>query len=376
MREEVTARRCVADTVTMHPLSDARIELRSDNSVGVAPEILAAVVAADEGGTMAYGADPWTARLHERVAEVFEHDDVAVFPVVSGTAANALGLSALCPPWGAVLCHESAHIVRSEGGATSLFTNAVMHGLPGDEHARLTAAALEEAFASTRWGDPHHSQPAVVSLTQPTDLGTLYSIEQLRSVTETARARGLRVHIDGARVANALAALGCSPAELTWRSGVDVLSLGATKNGALSTDAIVCFDPALRDELTYRLKRAGHVASKMRFQSAQLDAYLTDGLWLGLARTANEAMARLTAGLAELGITPVHDPAVNMGFFRADAEVIDAWEAAGLDFYRMGKDRVRLVSSFRSTPAEIDEVLRRMAATPRRNSPDEAAPAP
>ena len=117
-----------------------RIELRSDNSVGVAPEILAAVIAADVGGAMAYGADPWTARLHERVAEVFEHDDVAVFPVVSGTAANALGLSALCPPWGAVLCHETAHIVASEGGATSLFTSAVMKGLPGDEHGRLTPA--------------------------------------------------------------------------------------------------------------------------------------------------------------------------------------------------------------------------------------------
>ena len=240
----------IADTVTMDSLSATRIELRSDNSVGVAPEILAAVVAADEGGAMAYGADAWTARLHERVAEVFECDDVAVFPVVSGTAANALGLSALCPPWGAVLCHESAHIVRSEGGATSLFTSAVMRGLSGDDHDRLTAAAIEEAFASTRWGDPHHSQPAVVSLTQPTDLGTLYPIEQLRSVTTTARSRGLRVHVDGARVANALAALGCSPAELTWQSGVDVLSLGATKNGALSTDAIVCFDPALRDELT------------------------------------------------------------------------------------------------------------------------------
>jgi threonine aldolase len=269
-----------------------------------------------------------------------------------------------------VLCHESAHIVRSEGGATSLFTSAVMHGLPGDDHARLTAAAVEEAFASTRWGDPHHSQPAVVSLTQPTDLGTLYPIEQMRSVAELARSRGLRVHVDGARLANAVAALGCSPAELTWRSGVDVLSLGATKNGALSTDAIVCFDPALRDELTYRLKRAGHVASKMRFQSAQLDAYLTDGLWLRLARTANEAMARLASGLAELGVAPLHEPAVNMGFFRVDPDVIDGWEAAGLDFYRMGEDRVRLVTSFRSTPAEIDQALRRMTTPARHNAAD------
>ena len=223
-----------------------RIELRSDNAVGVAPEILAAVAAADAGGAMAYGDDPWTARLHERVAEVFEHDGAAVFPVVSGTAANSLGLSALCPPWGAVLCHETAHIVVNEGGATSLFTGAVMRPLPGDEHALLTPTSLHDAFDATRWGDPHHSQPAVVSMTQPTDLGTVYPLDQVRAVADTARARGLRVHMDGARIANAIVALGCSPADLTWRAGVDVVSLGATKNGALSTDAIVCFDPARR----------------------------------------------------------------------------------------------------------------------------------
>jgi threonine aldolase len=341
-------------------LSGARIELRSDNSVGVAPEILAAVVTADEGGAMAYGADRWTAALHERVAEVFERDDVAVFPVVSGTAANALGLSALCPPWGAVLCHETAHIVTSEGGATSLFSTAVMRGLPGDDFARLTPESVEAAFAATRWGDPHHSQPAVVSLTQATDVGTVYPLAQVRAVAATARTRGLRVHMDGARVANAIVALGCSPADLTWRAGVDVLSLGATKNGALSTDAIVCFDPSLRESLTYRLKRAGHVASKMRFQSAQLDAYLTDGLWLRLARAANDAMARLVTGLAAIGLQPIHPPAANMAFLRVPPATIDAWADAGLDFYRMGADRVRLVTSFRTTPDVVDEALRRM----------------
>jgi|HigsolmetaAR201D_1030396.scaffolds.fasta_scaffold13576_2 threonine aldolase len=342
-------------------MHDGRIELRSDNSVGVAPEILAAVADANVGGVMAYGDDPWTERLQQRVAEVFEHD-VAVFPVVSGTAANSLGLSALCPPWGAVLCHETAHVFCSEGGATSLFTSAVMRGLPGDDQARLTPASVRAALDATWWGDPHHSQPAVVSFTQPTDRGTVYPLDQLREVVAVAKERGLRVHMDGARLANALVALGCTPADLTWRSGVDVLSLGATKNGALSTDAIVCFDVSLREELTYRLKRAGHVASKMRFQSVQLDAYLTDGLWLRLARTANEAMARLTAGLVELGITPLHQPAVNIGFFRVEPHVIEAWEAAAIDFYRMGEDTVRLVTSFRSTPEEIDEALRRMAA--------------
>ena len=339
-----------------------RIELRSDNSVGVAPEILAAVIAADAGGAMAYGADSWTARLHERVADVFEHDDVAVYPVTSGTAANALGLSALCPPWGAVVCHETAHIIVNEGGATSLFTSAVMKGLPGDDNGRLTPQSVEVALEATRWGDPHHSQPSVISLTQPTDHGTVYPLGQLRAVVDVARARGLRVHIDGARLANAVVALDCSPADLTWRAGADIVTLGATKNGALSTDAILCFDPSLRESLTYRLKRAGHVASKMRFQSAQLDAYLTNGLWLRLAATANEAMTRLVAGLGERGLVPDHVPRANMVFVRADPAEIDAWEHAGLDFYRLTKDRVRFVTSFRSTPEQIDEVLRRIDA--------------
>jgi len=344
-------------------LAAVRIELRSDNAAGVAPEILAAVAAADAGGAMAYGADPWTARLHERVAAVFDHDDVAVFPVVSGTAANAIGLSALTPPWGAVLCHETAHVVVNESGATSLFSSAVMRPLPGDDHGRLVPGSLVDAFATTRWGDNHQSQPAVVSMTQPTDRGTVYPLDQLGAVADVARQRGLLVHLDGARLANAIVVLGCAPADVTWRSGVDVLSLGATKNGALSTDAIVCFGAVRAEELSYRLKRAGHVASKMRFQSAQLDAYLTDGLWLRLATVANEAMATLADGLAGLDIHPLHPPTVNMGFFRVAPPVIDAWADAGVDFYRMAKDEVRLVTSFRTTPDVVAEALRRMSAT-------------
>jgi len=223
------------------------------------------------------------------------------------------------------------------------------------------APAVEDAFATTRWGDAHHSQPAVVSMVQPTDLGTVYPVDQLHAVAAVARDRGVRVHVDGARIANAIVALGCTPADLTWRAGVDVLTLGATKNGALSTDAIVCFDPALREQLTYRLKRAGHVASKMRFQSAQLDAYLTDGLWLRLAATANAAMARLATGLAAMGVEPESAPLANMAFFTVPPDAIDAWAAAGIDFYRMADDRLRLVTSFRSTPEEIDEALDRMA---------------
>ncbi len=313
------------------------IELRSDNAAGVAPEILAAVSGADVGSALAYGADEWTARMEARVREVFEHDGARVFPVSSGTAANALGLSAMCPPWGAVLCHETAHILRTECGATSMFGGgAALVGVPGSG-GRIDPAALETALRTARWGDPHQSQPTVVSVTCPSDLGTLTSAEHLAELARIGAAHGLRAHLDGARMANALVALGCSPAALTWRAGVDTFTLGATKNGALSTDAIVTFDAATADQLVYRTKRAGHVASKMRFQSVQLDAYLTDGLWLRLARRANEAMARLVGGLTAIGVEPIHEVRANMAYVRLPDAAVDGLTDAGLLFYRMGE---------------------------------------
>ncbi|MEZ5237306.1 MAG: beta-eliminating lyase-related protein [Acidimicrobiales bacterium] len=353
------------DLVPTGPDAGHRIELRSDNAAGAAPELLAAVAAANTGSALAYGADAWTRRLEEKVAAVFERepgrDAVRVFPVVSGTAANALGLSALCPQWGAVLCHESAHILRSECGASSLLGGGLqLRGLPGPG-SKLTVESLAQAFAATNWGDNLHAQPSVLSLTSPTDLGAVYTVAEVSALAATARERGLRVHLDGARLANAVVALGCTPAELTWRAGVDLVSLGALKNGGISCDAIVCFDEAAAAELHYRTKRAGHVASKMRFQSAQLDAYLSDGLWLQLAARANAAMARLTAGLDRLGVAVLVRPAVNMVFVRLDERVAGALDAAGVDFYRMGAGTVRFVTSWQSTDADIDTVLDRLA---------------
>jgi threonine aldolase len=339
-----------------------RIELRSDNAAGVAPEILTAIAGANSGGALAYGGDDWTARLQQTVADVFEDPDVRVFPVVSGTAANALALAALCPPWGAVLGHETAHIIRNECGATSMFAGgAMLLGLEGPG-SLVSPDALEATFASTGWGDPHNSQPSVLSLTCPTDMGALYRPEQIAALAHRAKERGLRVHLDGARIANAIAALGCSPADLTWRAGVDVLSLGATKNGALSTDAIVCFDRDPADQLVYRLKRAGHVASKMRFQSVQLDAYLTDDLWLRLATNANTTMARLAGGLVDLGVVLLAAPEVNMAYARIDDAVADRLEADGLDFYRMGDSTIRLVTSFQTTTDDVERALKVFAS--------------
>lgn len=336
------------------------IELRSDNAAGVAPDILAALSAANTGSALAYGADAWTTQLRDKVREVFEHSDADVFPVISGTAANSLALAAMCPPWGSVICHETAHIIEDECGATSMYGGgAVMRGV-GGEHYRIAPSEVEKAFAATRWGDPHHSQPSVLSLTNPTDFGTVYTPGQIRELTELARTRGLRAHLDGARIANALVTVGCSPADLTWRAGIDVFSLGAMKNGALSTDAIVSFDADVSAQLVYRTKRSGHVASKMRFQSVQLIAYLTDDLWLRLAARSNAAMARLAEGLRKLDVEFMNDPDVNMLFLRVEPAVADAMSDSGLLFYRIADDVVRLVTSFQTTDDEVDTALTRI----------------
>jgi threonine aldolase len=316
------------------------------------------VQAANTGSALAYGGDDVTARLQEVVRTAFEHPTARVFPVTSGTAANSLALSAATPPWGAVLCHPTAHIITAEGGATSLFGGGAVMQSVNETHALIEPERLRAALESVRWGDPHESQPSVLSLTLPSDLGTVYRLDEVAQLTGIAREFGLRVHVDGARIANGVAAAGCSPADLTWRAGVDVLSLGATKNGALSAEAIVAFDDRIADELVYRTKRSGHVSSKMRFQSAQLAAYLTDGLWLRLAGNANIRMAELVAelrSLASYGVRLRERVDVNMAFVELPADAIDAVADAGLLFYRMGPTRVRLVTSWQTTADEVTE---------------------
>ena len=343
------------------------IELRSDNCAGAAPEILAAVGAANTGSALAYGADAVTAQLTELVRELFQHKEAQVFPVLSGTAANSLALSAMCPPWGSVLCHDSAHIFVNEAGATSMFGGgAVMRGLPGADY-KLHPPQVQQAFDTTLWDDAHCSQPSVLSVTCPTDFGTIYTPTEVGALGALAATRGLRLHLDGARLANALVALGSKGADLTTHAGVHVFSLGATKNGALSTDAIVSFDSEANDQLKYRLKRAGQVASKMRFQSVQLLAYLTDDLWLRLAQRANEAMAALSAGLRKLEVELLAEPQANMLFARVGQPAIERLVAEGLLFYEMGGGVLRFVTSFQTTEGEVNDALQRIgrALSPR-----------
>lgn len=334
-----------------------QIEFRSDNAAGVAPEIVQAVADANVGSALAYGDDEVTARLHDVVRRVFEHETARVFPVTSGTAANALALTAMCPPWGAVLCHHTAHIINSEGGATSMLGGgAVMRGVGGDDF-RVAPDELRSSLAAVRWGDPHHSQPAVLSLTSPTDMGTIYGVDDIAELAGIAAGDGLKLHLDGARIANALVALGCSPADMTWRAGIDAVSLGCTKNGALSSEAIVVFDDAIADELVYRTKRSGHVTSKMRFQSAQVIAYLTDDLWLRLAGNSNATMKRLVAGLEPLGVRFLNRPDVNMLFVEVGDDAARAMADAGMLFYTMGGGVVRLVTSWQTTDEDVDRAL-------------------
>src|ERR1700733_9004355 len=235
----------------------------SDNVTGVAPEILAAIVAANDGAVASYGDDPITGRVASRLAEIFEHE-VAVFPVATGTAANALALAALTPPWGAVFCHEVSHIAVDEANAPEFYSGgAKLATLPGAD-GKLSAETIAKLLPGGL-GVVHHAQPAVVSLTQATECGTAYRPAEIAAIAEIAHHHGLAVHMDGARFANALVQLGCTPAEMTWRAGIDALSFGATKNGALAAEAIVFFDKAKAESLPFRRKRAGHLFSKMRF---------------------------------------------------------------------------------------------------------------
>ena len=282
----------------------------SDNAAGVAPAILDALQRANTGFALGYGQDEATKRLESRFSELFERE-VAVFLVSTGTAANALALAHVSPPWGAVICHSEAHIAKDECGAPEFFGGGLkLVGLAG-EGCKITASALAQTLERTAWGGPHHVSPAVLSLTQATEAGTVYQPDEIADLAAFARSRGIAVHMDGARFANALVRLGLTAAEATWKAGVDVLSFGATKGGAMAAEAVVFFDSARAASMPERRKRGGHLLSKHRFLAVQMEAFLTDDLWLTLARHANDmapGFSRAPAyGAHQAPIAPGHD---------------------------------------------------------------------
>ena len=331
----------------------------SDNTSGAAPEIIAAILKANEGYERSYGADAAMERVTALVRDIFEAPQAEVRLVATGTAANALVIATHCPPWGGVFCHSHAHAAEDECGAPEFYSGAKLVLVPG-ERGKITSETLGQALATTGESGVHGVQRGMLSLTNVTEAGTVYTPAEIAALTALAKAYNLPCHLDGARFANALVATGASPAEMTWKAGIDVLSLGGTKNGCLGVEGVVLFDPARAWELELRRKRGGHLFSKHRFLSAQMEAYLTGSLWLRLAAQANAMGQRLAAGLRERQASVPEAPA-NMMFPEWAAGTHDRLEAAGAVYYRFpapeGRERARLVASWSTTEADVDRFL-------------------
>ncbi|NIJ40583.1 threonine aldolase [Parvibaculum indicum] len=340
------------------------MDFTSDNAWGVAPEIMAALAEANRGSAASYGADDATARLQAVMADLFEHE-VEVFPVATGTAANALALACLTPPWGAVFCHELAHAHIDECGAPEFFADGAKFVPIAGENGKLEPDSFKSAFRLLPLGNVHNVQPSTLTLTQSTECGTLYSLDEIRALTDIAHSRDIAVHMDGARFANAVAALDVSPAEITWKSGIDVMSFGATKNGAMAAEAVIFFDKHLARDFAFRRKRGGHLFSKMRFLSAQLEAYLKDGLWLRLAAHANAMARELAEGLGAMPGVDIHFPVqANEIFVRMPVSMSKGLKEAGARFHpwpMVGDNdqarTVRLVTSFQTEAEAVAEFL-------------------
>ncbi|HTT83673.1 MAG TPA: beta-eliminating lyase-related protein [Rhizomicrobium sp.] len=334
----------------------------SDNVWGAAPEMLAALAAANGGAMPSYGEDPLTERLAEEMARVFERP-VAVFPVISGTAANALALATITPPHGAILCHEDAHIVTDECGAPEFFTQGARLATLSGHKGKLAPETIGQALSRFVIGSAHSSQPAAISITQATEWGTCYRPEEIAALAAVARHHGLKLHMDGARFANAIASLGCTPAEATWKAGVDVLSFGATKNGALAAEAVIFFEPRDARDFEYRRKRSGHLASKLRFVSAQLICALEENRWLAWAARANAFARALTGGLRGLdGVEIACAVEANAVFAWLPESMIQRLRAEGASFYDWsapagGRTLVRMVTSFATPEHDIERFL-------------------
>ena len=337
----------------------------SDNTAPVAPAILDAIVKANEGFALGYGNDDWTAGVERRLTEVFERE-VAVFLVPTGTAANALALAQVTPPWGVVFCHEHSHIVTDECGAPEFFGGGLkLAGLSGGD-GKIAPATLQAALDGYGGHRPHQMVASALSLTQASEAGTIYRIDEIARLSEIAHARSLAVHMDGARFANALVRLNTTPAQMTWQSGIDVLSFGATKGGAMAAEAVVVFDPARAAFFGERRKRAGHLLSKHRFIAAQMAAYLAGDCWLLLARHANAMADRLAQCLKSVGLEPVWPVEANLIFVALPRALDAKLKAAGADYYvrpsvnlDIGADQVlaRLVTSFATQEAEIERFV-------------------
>ena len=328
----------------------------SDNYAGICPEAWAAMAEANQGHEVPYGDDPWTAQAADLIRNVFE-TQCEVYFVFNGTAANSLSLASLCQSYHSVLCHETAHVETDECGAPEFFSNGTKILSVAGNNGKIEPAALEHA--ATRRADIHFPKPKVVSLTQATELGTVYRPEEIRAITEVARRLGLKTHMDGARFANAVAELGVAPAEITWRAGVDVLSMGATKNGSGVGEAVVFFNRELASEFDYRCKQAGQLASKMRFMAAPWVGMLREGAWLRHARHANAMASLLEERLREFGGVRILFPRqANAVFAELPQPVIDDLHGRGWRFYTfIGQGGCRLMCAWDTREEDVRDFV-------------------
>lgn len=335
------------------------INFASDNAAPAHPAIMDALQEENNGPAMGYGNDPTTERMENRFKELFDCE-LRAFPVATGTAANVLALATLTPPFGSIYCHKNSHIQEDECGAPEFFTHGAKLALLDGENGKISPDDLKLALLQSGRGVVHHVQPAALSLTQVTEGGTVYTADEISALANVAREFDLSVHMDGARFANAIAALSCSAADITWKAGVDVLSFGGTKNGAMSVEAVVFFDLEKAAEFEFRRKRGAHLFSKSRYLSAQLSRLIQDDLWIELAGNANQMAKRLANGLEERGWPLLHPVQANILFTQLEEKSINKAKDAGFLFYVMGEGEgapVRLVTSWNTTETDVDQFL-------------------
>jgi threonine aldolase len=337
--------------IDMH-LGEQHYDFASDNTAGVCPEVLAALEEANRGAAESYAADKWTNRVRDAVRELFEMA-CDVFLVSNGTVANALALAELCQPFHSVVCHRNAHIQTDECGAPEFFTRGSKLLLVGGDNGKIDIDEAEATIA--RQPEVHAHKPRVVSITQATELGTIYTPDEIKAVAEFARKRQMFVHMDGARFANAVATLRCLPKAITWQSGVDVLCFGGTKNGAAGAELVIFFKPELSREFEYRVKQGGQLASKARFLAAQWIGLLEGDVWLRNARHANAMARKMAERLGAAKIDVVLPVEVNGVFARLPKKVVADLSAHGWHFYKFTEpDVYRLMCSWATSDAEIE----------------------
>ena len=334
-----------------------RVKFASDNVAGACPEVLEALLKANEGDSAPYGNDDYSKSLQKKFSEIFEKE-VIVYPIASGTAANALALATMTPVFGNIYCHKLAHINTDECGAPEFYTGgAKLIPLVGVD-GKIVPGELEQNISGV--GIVHHTQPSSVSITQVCETGEVYELDEIKEITKVAHNHNLNMHMDGARFANALVSLNCTPAEMTWKSGIDVLSFGATKNGCIAAEAIIFFKPELVGNLSFLMKRAGHLLSKMRFVSAQLEAYISNNVWLDNAKNANEMGKKLSEGLIKhSSIKLAYPTQANEVFAKFPREVIEHLNSEG---YKMNEDELdgqaaRLVTAWNTKISDVESFL-------------------